>query len=92
MAVKTIHKKSIDLNRTILKELNSVSNAKLEHAVYAINYYSGHTECVRDLYKLNLVKLGNAGSVIGLSQFFLLFKLPEKMTLASKVKIIIVLH
>ena len=52
------------------------------------------TECVMDLYKLNLVKLG---SVLGSNQFLLLPQLPQKMTVTSKVvkynsQIIISLH
>ena len=48
---------------------------------------------LRIYHKLNLVKLGYGGSVLGSSQFLL----PQKMTLASKVvksdsKIIISLH
>ena len=38
-----------------------------------------------DLDKLNLVKLGYDGSVLGLSQFLLLPQLPQKMILALKV-------
>ena len=44
-----------------------------------------NTECVRDLDKINFVKLGNGGSVLGLGQFLLLLQLPQQMTLASKV-------
>ena len=43
------------------------------------------TECVRELDKLNLVKLGYGGSLLGLSQFLLLSQVAQKMTLALKV-------
>jgi len=38
-----------------------------------------------DLDKLNLVKLGYGGSVLGSSQFLRLPQLPQKITLVSKV-------
>ena len=38
------------------------------------------TECVSNLDKLNLVKLGNGGLVLGSIPFLLLPKLPQKMT------------
>ena len=40
---------------------------------------------ITDLEKLNLVKLGNGGLVLGLSQILLLPKLPQKMRLDSNV-------
>ena len=50
-----------------------------------------------DLDKLNLVKLEYGGSDLSSSQFLLLFRHPQKITLASKVfksdlKIVILLH
>ena len=41
------------------------------------------TECVMDLEKLNLVKLGYGGLGLGSSQFLLLPQMPQKMMLAS---------
>ena len=37
------------------------------------------SECFMDLDKLNLVKLGYGGSVLGSSQFLLLPQLPQEM-------------
>ena len=55
------------------------------------------TECARDLDKLNMVKPGNGGSVLGSRKFSPLLQLPQKMTLAARVvkrdsQIIITLH
>ena len=52
---------------------------------------------ITDLDKLNLVKIQNGGQVSGSSQFPLMPRLPQKMTLASKVvkndsKITILFH
>ena len=52
---------------------------------------------IKNLDKLNLLKLANGGLVLGSSQFLLLPQLPLKMILASKVvksdsKIIILVH
>ena len=59
--------------------------------------YPSTKESVRDLDKLNFVKLGFGGMVLGSSQFLLLPQLPQLMMLDSKVvesnsKIIISLH
>ena len=43
------------------------------------------TKCVRDLDKLNLIKLFCGGSVLGSSKFMLLPQLPKKLTLVSQV-------
>ena len=43
------------------------------------------TVCIIDLDQLYLVKLGNGGSVLGLSQFLLLPQMPQKTLLDSKV-------
>ena len=42
-------------------------------------------QCVTDLDKLNLVKLGYGGLILGWRQFLLLLQLPQKMRLTSKV-------
>ena len=54
-------------------------------------------DCVMDLDKLNLDKLGYGGSVLVLSQFLQLPQVPQEMMLASKVvksdsKIIVLRH
>ena len=41
-------------------------------------------ECVRNLDKVNLVKLGYGGLGLGSSQFFLMLKLPQKIAFLSK--------
>ena len=43
------------------------------------------TVCIKNLDKLNLVKIRNGGLVLGLSQFLLQPQLSQKMILDSKV-------
>jgi len=42
---------------------------------------------IKDLDKINLVKIRNGGKVLGSSQFSILSQLPQKAILASKVVI-----
>ena len=48
-------------------------------------YFIPDTECVINFDILNLVKLGDGGLVLDLSQLLLVPPVPQKMTIASKV-------
>ena len=50
-----------------------------------VNYLYYSTLCIKDLEKLNLVKLDFGSLVLGWSQFMLLSEQPQNMTFASKV-------
>ena len=52
---------------------NSFKVTSLAHWVFGVR----HAECVRDLYKLNLVKLGYSDFDLGLSRFLLMPLLPQ---------------
>ena len=63
----------------------------MNKAIY-MSSKKGSTECVRDLDKLNLLKLGCGGSVLGFSQILLLKMMFAAKVVKSDSKIIILLH
>ena len=61
------------------------SRSQLYFNFLALIIHESVDECVTDLDKLNLVKFGFGGFILGFSLFSLLPKLPQKTLIASKV-------
>ena len=74
------------ITRTLKRKVTSqIHDSYFNIIFFAKQHLNNCTECVRDLDKLKLFKLGYGGSGLSSKQFLLLPQLHQKMTLASKV-------